>query len=328
MVYDDQLAALRKDSAKKSSAGGEIDYSLLVDGLLSEREQGITIDVAYRYFATEKRKFIIADTPGHEQYTRNMATGASHRRPGHHPHRRALRRAPADAAPQLHRLAARHPPRGGGGEQDGSPRLRPGGLRRHLRGLRGLRREARPPRRPLPAALGAQGRQRRRPQRAHALVPGAAAPRLPGDGAHRARRSASSALRFPVQYVLRPDLDFRGFSGTLASGVVRRGDRVHEPAVGARQHRGAHRHPRRRPRRGGRPAGRHPHARGRDRRQPRRHARPRWGARRPPPRVPRHRGHGGVDAPDRDAARRHLPDQARHQGGLGGGDAPSTSAST
>ena len=77
MVYDDQLAALKKDSAKKSSAGGEIDYSLLVDGLLSEREQGITIDVAYRYFATPKRKFIIADTPGHEQYTRNMATGAS-----------------------------------------------------------------------------------------------------------------------------------------------------------------------------------------------------------------------------------------------------------
>src|ERR1700748_1117038 len=76
-VYDDQLAALRRDSAKKSSAGGEIDYSLLVDGLISEREQGITIDVAYRYFATEKRKFIIADTPGHEQYTRNMATGAS-----------------------------------------------------------------------------------------------------------------------------------------------------------------------------------------------------------------------------------------------------------
>src|SRR5580692_11811944 len=76
-VYDDQLDALRKDSAKKSSAGGEIDYSLLVDGLLSEREQGITIDVAYRYFATPRRKFIIADTPGHEQYTRNMATGAS-----------------------------------------------------------------------------------------------------------------------------------------------------------------------------------------------------------------------------------------------------------
>ncbi len=77
MVYEDQLAAVKKDSEKKSSAGGEIDLSLLVDGLKAEREQGITIDVAYRYFSTAKRKFIIADCPGHEQYTRNMATGAS-----------------------------------------------------------------------------------------------------------------------------------------------------------------------------------------------------------------------------------------------------------
>ncbi len=77
MVYEDQLAAVKKDSEKKSSAGGEIDVSLLVDGLKAEREQGITIDVAYRYFSTAKRKFIIADCPGHEQYTRNMATGAS-----------------------------------------------------------------------------------------------------------------------------------------------------------------------------------------------------------------------------------------------------------
>ncbi|HWA99952.1 MAG TPA: sulfate adenylyltransferase subunit CysN [Pirellulales bacterium] len=76
-VYEDQLAAVVRDSEKKSSAGGEVDLSLLVDGLKAEREQGITIDVAYRYFSTEKRKFIIADCPGHEQYTRNMATGAS-----------------------------------------------------------------------------------------------------------------------------------------------------------------------------------------------------------------------------------------------------------
>src|SRR5262249_39596631 len=76
-VYDDQLAALRRDSAKKSSAGGEIDYSLLVDGPLSEREQGITLDVAYRYFSPERPKFIIADTPGHEPYTPHIATRAS-----------------------------------------------------------------------------------------------------------------------------------------------------------------------------------------------------------------------------------------------------------
>ncbi len=76
-LYDDQLAALVRDSKRVGNAGGEIDYALLLDGLKAEREQGITIDVAYRYFSTSKRKFIIADTPGHEQYTRNMVTGAS-----------------------------------------------------------------------------------------------------------------------------------------------------------------------------------------------------------------------------------------------------------
>ncbi len=76
LIYEDQLAAVQKDS-KKYGTTGEVDLALLVDGLQAEREQGITIDVAYRYFSTAKRKFIIADTPGHEQYTRNMATGAS-----------------------------------------------------------------------------------------------------------------------------------------------------------------------------------------------------------------------------------------------------------
>ncbi|KJV07268.1 sulfate adenylyltransferase subunit CysN [Methylocucumis oryzae] len=78
MIYEDQLAAVQVDSAKSGTTGaGKIDLALLVDGLQAEREQGITIDVAYRYFSTSTRKFIIADTPGHEQYTRNMATGAS-----------------------------------------------------------------------------------------------------------------------------------------------------------------------------------------------------------------------------------------------------------
>jgi len=76
-LYDDQLATLIRDSERMGNAGEEIDYALLLDGLKAEREQGITIDVAYRYFSTSKRKFIIADTPGHEQYTRNMVTGAS-----------------------------------------------------------------------------------------------------------------------------------------------------------------------------------------------------------------------------------------------------------
>ena len=77
LLFDDTLSALEKDSSKFGTTGDDIDFALLVDGLEAEREQGITIDVAYRFFATDKRKFIVADTPGHEQYTRNMATGAS-----------------------------------------------------------------------------------------------------------------------------------------------------------------------------------------------------------------------------------------------------------
>ncbi|MBK6661040.1 MAG: sulfate adenylyltransferase subunit CysN [Proteobacteria bacterium] len=77
MLFEDQLAALEADSRRVGTRGGEIDYALLLDGLTAEREQGITIDVAYRFFSTDKRKFIVADTPGHEQYTRNMVTGAS-----------------------------------------------------------------------------------------------------------------------------------------------------------------------------------------------------------------------------------------------------------
>ena len=77
MLFEDQLAAIENDSKKWGTQGGEIDFALLVDGLSAEREQGITIDVAYRFFSTDRRKFIVADTPGHEQYTRNMITGAS-----------------------------------------------------------------------------------------------------------------------------------------------------------------------------------------------------------------------------------------------------------
>lgn len=77
MLFDDHLAALKADSKKVGTQEGEIDFALLVDGLAAEREQGITIDVAYRFFSTDKRKYIVADTPGHEEYTRNMATGAS-----------------------------------------------------------------------------------------------------------------------------------------------------------------------------------------------------------------------------------------------------------
>src|SRR5947199_8535385 len=77
MLFEDQLAALEADSKKMGTQGEALDFALLVDGLQAEREQGITIDVAYRFFSTDRRKFIVADTPGHEQYTRNMVTGAS-----------------------------------------------------------------------------------------------------------------------------------------------------------------------------------------------------------------------------------------------------------
>jgi bifunctional enzyme CysN/CysC len=77
LLYDDQLSALEKDSSRFGTTGEKFDMALLVDGLQAEREQGITIDVAYRFFSTDRRKFVVADTPGHEQYTRNMATGAS-----------------------------------------------------------------------------------------------------------------------------------------------------------------------------------------------------------------------------------------------------------
>src|SRR5712691_5532764 len=77
LVFEDQLSTLARDSVRHGTTGDDIDFALMVDGLEAEREQGITIDVAYRFFTTPRRSFIVADTPGHEQYTRNMATGAS-----------------------------------------------------------------------------------------------------------------------------------------------------------------------------------------------------------------------------------------------------------
>jgi hypothetical protein len=123
MIFEDQLASLEADSKKVGTQGENIDFALLVDGLAAEREQGITIDVAYRFFATDKRKFIVADTPGHEQYTRNMATGASTADLADPPDRRAQRHPDPDAPPCLHHDAARHPAPRAGGQQDGPGRL-------------------------------------------------------------------------------------------------------------------------------------------------------------------------------------------------------------
>ncbi len=126
-VFEDQLAHVAQASERRGGEG-TFDLALLTDGLRAEREQGITIDVAYRYFATAKRRFIIADCPGHQQYTRNMVTGASTADVVGRPARRPPRRARAIQAPRLHQLAARHPGDGRGGQQDGPRGLLPGAL--------------------------------------------------------------------------------------------------------------------------------------------------------------------------------------------------------
>jgi bifunctional enzyme CysN/CysC len=235
LVFDDQLDALRRDSAKKGSAAGEIDYSLLLDGLLSEREQGITIDVAYRYFATDARKFIIADTPGHEQYTRNMATGAS----------------TADLAIIL--VDARH---------GVLPQTRRHSTIAALLGIRHV--VVAVNKMDIPGWDRAVFEAIRADYAAFAeklglrdvlYIPLSAregdnvvtrSPRMPWyEGPtllHHLETVPTAAdrnlanLRFPVQYVIRtsqgggdphaPCLDFRGFAGTVASGVLRKGDRV------------------------------------------------------------------------------------------------------
>jgi sulfate adenylyltransferase large subunit len=219
-VYEDQLLSVEK--ASKNRSAGPIDFSLFTDGLRAEREQGITIDVAYRYFATTKRKFILADTPGHEQYTRNMATGAS----------------TADVAILL--VDARH------GILDQS--------RRHARiarllGIRdfvlavnkmdlvdfdcavfdGIANEfatilAGASMHPIPmsALLGDNviALSDKTPWfRGPALLPHLEAVEVD-------ERRALGSLRLPVQVVIRPDQDFRGYGGQILSGTIRVGDHV------------------------------------------------------------------------------------------------------
>ena len=227
-VYEAQLASVRKATRNLSTNG--LDLSLLTDGLRAEREQGITIDVAYRYFSTPRRKFIIADTPGHEQYTRNMATGASTANLAI-----ILIDARYGVLPQSRRhafLAALL----------GIPHVVVAVNKMDLMEFRedvfnAIRDEFR--------AFAAQ---------LHAGTPGAGdivyipisaldgdnvvnrSPRTPWyqgpallehlETVPIARDINLTDLRFPVQYVIRPNLDFRGYAGTLASGVVRKGDRV------------------------------------------------------------------------------------------------------
>ncbi len=225
MIFEDQLAALEADSKRVGTQGGDIDFALLVDGLAAEREQGITIDVAYRFFSTDKRKFIVADTPGHEQYTRNMVTGAS----------------TADAAIIL--IDARK-----------------GVLtqtRRHsyLVSLLGIRHVVLAINKmdlvgwsqevfdtilaeyhDFAAQIGIKGFTAI-PMSAlkgdNITEPSANTPWYSGPPLMRWLEDApieddlqAKPFRMPVQWVNRPNLDFRGFSGLVASGVIRPGDRV------------------------------------------------------------------------------------------------------
>lgn len=224
-IYEDQLSALERDSKREGHAGDDIDYALLTDGLKAEREQGITIDVAYRYFSTSRRKFIIADTPGHEQYTRNMVTGASTAN---------LAIILVDATKGIITQTRRHT---------------------YLVSLLGIRHVVLAVNKmdlvgydeevfnricddyrnfvtqleipdiefiPLSALRGE-----------NVVEPSTLMPWFHGksvlehlESVHVSSDRNFSDFRYPVQYVLRPDRDFRGFSARIASGIVRKGDRI------------------------------------------------------------------------------------------------------
>ncbi|MFU9138877.1 sulfate adenylyltransferase subunit CysN [Erwinia tasmaniensis] len=225
-IYEDQLSSLHTDSKRHGTQGEKLDLALLVDGLQAEREQGITIDVAYRYFSTEKRKFIIADTPGHEQYTRNMATGAS----------------TCDLAILL--IDARK------GVLDQT--------RRHsfistLLGIRHLvvainkmdlvdyreetfeqiRQDYLDFATQLPADLDIRFVPMSALEGENVASPSAAMGWYSGptlldvlETVEIRRVVEQQPMRFPVQYVNRPNLDFRGYAGTLASGSLQVGQRI------------------------------------------------------------------------------------------------------
>lgn len=224
-IYEDQLQALERDSKREGHAGDEIDYALLTDGLKAEREQGITIDVAYRYFSTSRRKFIIADTPGHEQYTRNMVTGASTAN---------LAIVLVDATKGIITQTRRHT---------------------FLVSLLGIRHVVLAVNKmdlvdysqkvfddicedyrnfvtqleipdiqfiPLSALKGE-----------NVVEPSEKMPWYHGrsvlehlENVHISSDRNFTDLRYPVQYVLRPDNEFRGFAAKVASGIIRKGDKV------------------------------------------------------------------------------------------------------
>ncbi len=226
MIYEDQLAAVKRDSEKVGTTGaGEIDLALLTDGLKAEREQGITIDVAYRYFSTDRRKFIIADTPGHEQYTRNMATGASTCQlaiiliDARHGVMTQTRRHSfiVSLLGIRHVVVAVNKMDLVGYSQEVFERIKDdyAGFvaKLDLRDITFI---------PMSALKGDNVASR------SDAMPWYSGPPLLDhlETVHIASDRNLTDLRFPVQYVIRPNLDFRGFAGTVASGILRKGDEV------------------------------------------------------------------------------------------------------
>ncbi|MAM89247.1 MAG: sulfate adenylyltransferase subunit CysN [unclassified Hahellaceae] len=229
MIYEDQLEAIKKDSAKSGNAGGKLDLSLLVDGLQAEREQGITIDVAYRFFSTAKRKFIIADTPGHEQYTRNMATGASTAQLAI-----ILVDARYGVLTQTRRhtfiaslLGIRHVVVAiNKMDLVDYSQARYDEIREdYLAFSRALRI---PDLRfiPLSALDGDNVVDFSENMPWYKDLPGAEPLMHILENVAISDDRQLAEFRMPVQYVNRPNLDFRGFAGTIASGVVRAGDEI------------------------------------------------------------------------------------------------------
>ncbi|MGA2232466.1 MAG: sulfate adenylyltransferase subunit CysN [Tepidisphaeraceae bacterium] len=225
MIYEDQLAAVKRDSARVGTVGGDIDLALLTDGLKAEREQGITIDVAYRYFSTDKRKFIIADTPGHEQYTRNMATGASNCQlaiiliDARHGVMTQTRRHSfiVSLLGIKHVVVAINKMDLVGYSQEVFD-----AIQRDYTGF--VAKLAIPDVQfiPMSALKGDNVVEK------SAAMPWYQGPPLLRhlESVHIASDRNLADMRFPVQYVLRPNLDFRGFAGSVASGILRKGDEI------------------------------------------------------------------------------------------------------
>ena len=226
LVFEDHLAALEADSKKVGTQGGDLDFALLVDGLAAEREQGITIDVAYRFFCTERRKFIVADTPGHEQYTRNMVTGASNAELAVILIDARKRRAHADAPAQLPR---RRCSASGRSWWRSTSSISSTTTKRSSAASRPTTARSRP-RSVSPTSPASRCRRSvvttspsRRPN-----TPWYDGPTLIGhlEDVDVEDRAADGPFRMPVQWVNRPNLDFRGFSGLVSSGTIRPGDAV------------------------------------------------------------------------------------------------------